>query len=310
LDQNLIRYEEKSSLEPRRMSSTEFITKMAELVSKGENFATATIVGTTGSTTGRIGFKILIGEDGNILEGNLGGGCSESVVVEQALEAIKESKPRSMTVLLEEEEKGGIGANCGGSMEILIEPIVSRNQLIVFGGGGERGIAQPLVKLAKVLNFNVTVVDPGTSKDQYPEADRVVPEFADVAVTKLKVNKGTAIVIVTKHKYDEPSLKSVASLEAGYIGLVSSNHRASALFKELTERREVKEADLMKVRVPIGLDIGAVTYEEIALSILAEVVKSTRGGTGRSISDFKGVYAMAKGFGTKEKTESNPPFAK
>ncbi|MGI0092456.1 MAG: XdhC family protein, partial [Nitrososphaerales archaeon] len=102
------------------MSSSEFVQKMSDLCAKGENFATATVVNTKGSTTGRIGFKILIGQDGTILHGNLGGGCSEGVVVEQAIQAIKETKPRMMSVLLEEEEKGGIGANCGGSMEIYI----------------------------------------------------------------------------------------------------------------------------------------------------------------------------------------------
>src|ERR1700694_2745384 len=123
------------------MSSIDFVQKMSRLSEQGENFATATVVGIKGSTTGRIGFKILISNDGSIVRGNLGGGCSESVVVEQALEAIKEGKPRTMSVLLEEEEKGGIGANCGGSMEIYIEPYVPENQLVVFGGGGERSVA-------------------------------------------------------------------------------------------------------------------------------------------------------------------------
>ena len=146
------------------MSSIEFVQKMSRLSEQGENFATATVVGTKGSTTGRIGFKILISNDGSIVHGNLGGGCSESVVVEQALESIKEGKPRTMSVLLEEEEKGGIGANCGGSMEIYIEPFVPGNQLVVFGGGGERSIAGPLVKIARILNFNITVVDPGATQ--------------------------------------------------------------------------------------------------------------------------------------------------
>ena len=85
--------------------------------------------------------------------GNLGGGCSESVVVEQALEAMIEGKPRLMSVLLEEEEKGGIGANCGGSMEIFIEPVVPKNHLVVFGGGGERSIAGPLDQDCKVAEL-------------------------------------------------------------------------------------------------------------------------------------------------------------
>ena len=272
------------------MSSIEFVQQMSELTSKGLNFATATVVGTKGSTTGRIGFKILIDQDGNILQGNLGGGCSENVVVEQALDSIKEGKPRTMSVLLEEEEKGGIGANCGGSMEIYIEPFVPRNQLLVFGGGGERSIAGPLVKIAKLLNFNVVVVDPGATAEMYPEADRVIPEFADRALGSLHVGRNTSIVIVTKHKYDEPSIRAVATLDVPYIGLVSSYHRASALFKQLTEKEGMKESDLRKVRVPIGLDIGAQSYEEIALSIMAEVIKSMKGGSGRSMSDYKGVY--------------------
>ena len=161
------------------MSSSEFVRKMSDFCRNGENFATATVVNTKGSTTGRIGFKILITQDGSILEGNLGGGCSENVVVEQAIEAIKEGKPRVMSVLLEEEEKGAIAANCVGSMEIYIEPTVPRIQLVIFGGGGERSIAGPLVKLAKILNFSVTIVDPGATKEMYPETDKVIAEFAD-----------------------------------------------------------------------------------------------------------------------------------
>ncbi|HZW57481.1 MAG TPA: XdhC family protein [Nitrososphaerales archaeon] len=273
------------------MSSVEFIQRMSELSAKGENFATATVVQTKGSTTGRIGFKILISQDGSILHGNLGGGCSESVVVEQALDAMKDGKSRTMSVLLEEEEKGGIGANCGGSMEIYIEPFVPKNQLIVFGGGGERSIAGPLVKLAKLLNYNVVVVDPGAAQEMYPDADRVIPEFPDEAVRKINFGKNSSIVIVTKHKYDEPSLKSVVGLDVPYIGLVSSYHRASALFKQMMESEGAREEDLKKIRVPIGLDIGAQSYEEIALSIMAEIIKANKGGSGRSISDYKGVFS-------------------
>jgi xanthine dehydrogenase accessory factor len=276
------------------MSSTEFLEKMSELASKGENFATATVVSTQGSTTGRIGFKILIGQDGTILKGNLGGGCSESVVVEQALEAMKEGKPRTMNVLLEEEAKGGIGANCGGSMDIYIEPTVPKNELLVFGGGGERSIAGPLVRLAKILNYRVTVIDPGATSDMYPDADVVMPEFADSAMSKLHVGTNSSIVIVTKHKYDEPSVRAVAGLKVPYIGLVSSRHRASALFKELREKQGIKDEDLRRIHVPIGIDIGAQSYEEIALSILAEMVMSVKGGTGRQISSYKGVFSKAE----------------
>jgi xanthine dehydrogenase accessory factor len=277
------------------MSSSEFVQKMSELCENGENFATATVVSTKGSTTGRIGFKILISQDGNIVHGNLGGGCSESVVVEQAMEAIREGKPRVMSVLLEEEEKGGIGANCGGSMDIYIEPTVPRNQLVVFGGGGERSIAGPLVRIAKILNFSVVVVDPGATNEMYPEADKIIAEFADKAVSQVQFGKNTSIVIVTKHKYDEPSVRAVAALKVPYIGLVSSHHRTSALFKEMVEKYGIKEEDLRKIHVPVGLDIGAQSYEEIALSIMAEVIKSMKGGTGRSISDFKGVYTSKEG---------------
>ena len=275
------------------MSSVELIRKMSELSDTGERFATATVVGIKGSTTGRIGFKILIGKDGTILLGNLGGGCSESVVVEQALEAMNDGKPRTMSVLLEEEEKGGIGANCGGSMEIYIEPVVQKNQLVVFGGGGERSIAGPLVRIAKLLNYSVLVVDPGATEQMYPEADRVIEEFAEQAVKKIDFGKNTSVVIVTKHKYDEPSLKSVVQLDVPYIGLVSSYHRASELFKQMREKEGISDEKLRKVRVPIGLDIGAQSYEEIALSIMAEVLKANRGGSGRSISDYKGVYTRA-----------------
>lgn len=271
------------------MSSEDFIRKMSSLMEKNETFATATIVGTKGSTTGRMGFKILIAHDGSILGGNLGGGCSESSVVEEALQAMKEGKPRMMSVLLEEEEKGGIGANCGGSMEIYIEPFGRRNELVVFGGGGERSIAGPLVRIAKILNFDVVVIDPGASQEMYPGADKIIPAFADKAREYVKFGKNTSIVIVTKHKYDEPSLRAVVGLEVPYIGLVSSHHRASALFKELVEKNGAKEEDLRKIHVPVGIDIGAETYEEIAVSIMAEIIKTLKGGTGSSLFESKGV---------------------
>jgi xanthine dehydrogenase accessory factor len=275
------------------MSSEDFIRRMSSLVEKNENFATATVVGTKGSTTGRMGFKILISQDGSILEGNLGGGCSESNVVEEALQAISDGKPRTMSVLLEEEEKGGIGANCGGSMEIYIEPFGRRNQLVVFGGGGERSIAGPLVRIAKILNFDVVVIDPGATQEMYPGADKIIADFADKAKDYVKFGRNTSIVIVTKHKYDEPSLKAVVGLDVPYIGLVSSHHRATALFKELLEKNGVKEADLRKIHVPIGIDIGAESYEEIALSIMAEVIKTLKGGTGGALFESKGVYSRA-----------------
>jgi xanthine dehydrogenase accessory factor len=276
------------------MSSQDFVRKMSSLLEGNENFATATVVGIKGSTTGRLGFKILISHDGSILEGNLGGGCSESVVVEEALQSMKEGKPRTMSVLLEEEEKGGIGANCGGSMEIYIEPFGARNELVIFGGGGERSIASPLVRFAKILNFDVIVIDPGATKEMYPEADRIIPEFADKARDHVKFARNTSVVIVTKHKYDEPSLRAVVGLDVPYIGLVSSHHRASALFKQLTDNEGIREEDLKKIHVPIGMDIGGETFEEIALSIMAEIVKTLKGGSGRSISDFKGVYAKGR----------------
>jgi xanthine dehydrogenase accessory factor len=276
------------------MSSQDFVKKMSSLLDRNENFATATVVGIKGSTTGRLGFKILISHDGSILEGNLGGGCSENIVVEEALEAMKERKPRTMSVLLEEEEKGGIGANCGGSMDIYIEPFGARNELVIFGGGGERSIAGPLVRFAKILNFDVIVLDPGATKEMYPGADKVIPEFADKARNYVKFGRNTSVVIVTKHKYDEPSLRTVVGLEVPYIGLVSSHHRASAVFKQLSEKEGVKEEDLKKIHVPIGIDIGGESYEEIALSIMAEIIKTLKGGSGKSISELKGVYVTGR----------------
>ena len=146
----------------------------------------------------------------------------------------------------------------------------------------------------------MTVVDPGATKEMYPEADKVIPDFADKAVTSIPFGRNTSIVIVTKHKYDEPSIRAVAGLDVPYIGLVSSYHRASALFKQLTEKESFKEEDLKKVHVPIGIDIGAQSYEEIALSIMAEIVKTQKGGTGRSISRVQGsgVFASSAGSAT------------
>ncbi|MFQ5763249.1 MAG: XdhC family protein, partial [Candidatus Bathyarchaeia archaeon] len=143
---------------------------------------------------------------------------------------------------------------------------------------------EPLAKLSKLLGFRVVVVDFFAKKEDFPTADEVVSDDPDLA--RLKITPRTFVAVTTRHKYDEHALKSALSFNPAYVGLVASANRTEYIFKQITSEG-FSEEKLRRVHAPAGLDIGANTPEEIALSILAEVVKVRRAGTGMSLVEVK-----------------------
>ncbi len=342
------------------MNDLEIYKKAAQILRTGENIALITVISTTGSTPGKVGYKMLVWGKNRETLGTIGGGLVEAEVVDKAGNMLP--RPENQVVKI---DFGGTGDNergiCGGSIEFLIETfdkkglplfdeladviekgdksvlasiispekspekfflqnaeqintatrinfsseaiesinkIVSKEQsarktlsdgvdifietipeqpmAFIFGAGH---IAYYISQYAKSLDFRVTVCDDRAefaNKERFPQADNIIVEDFESVFDKIDVNENSYIVIVTKgHKIDETVLEKAVKTNAKYIGMIGSKRKILTIFKHLTERG-ISEQTLKKVHSPIGISIGAVTPEEIALSIVAELVKIRR----------------------------------
>lgn len=245
---------------------------------EGTPAALATVVGGEKGSPGKTGFRMLVYSDGKAF-GTVGGGLLEAKVREEALRCISDRKPRLIEFALDDQSADSIGVLCGGKVKVFIEPIQRASTLYVFGSGH---IAIPLVQFAKALEFAVVVVDDRqdfASKERFPQADEVkVGEFASV-IKSMDFSEGDCAVIITRgHAYDEVVLKECLSKSKlpGYIGMIGSRDKIVRTFSNLREQGISQEL-LAKVKAPIGLDIGARTPAEIALSIIAEIIADRYG---------------------------------
>ena len=248
--------------------------KMAELTRKRETFAVATIVNYRGSVP-RQTAKMIITKNEKTY-GTIGGGCVEGQVVEEALVMLKQGVKGVVlkSYDLVEEDFGGVGMNCGGKIEVSIEIAEPNPQLIILGSGH---LSSAIAKLAQLLSFEITVIDPLATRDRFPEATVIMPDFPETNLPNLHVYSNAYIVIVTRHKDDLPALRAALKTKAAYIGLIGSKRRVLQAFNTLLHDGFVHQ-QLDRVNAPVGLDIGAETPEEIAVSIMAEIVQCRRTG--------------------------------
>jgi xanthine dehydrogenase accessory factor len=225
----------------------------------GEPFVLATVVRAEKPTSAKPGAKALIKADGEWI-GWIGGSCSKPAVAAEAKEVLASGQARVLQISSTET------CASGGSLDIYLEPHLPKPHLVVVG---HLPVAEALVALAGPLGFRVSVMTPEASREQFPAAD----EFLD-RLDFSALPRGERYVVVASHgNYDEEGIR--AALEEGgadYVALVSSRKRAEAMLKTLGLSREQRQ----KLKFPAGLDIGAVTAEEIALSILAEMVQLRR----------------------------------
>ena len=249
-----------------------------EAMEGGAPVVTATIVHADARTGLRPGDKMLVRADGSTI-GTLSGGAVEAAVVRHCVAAI----PRHAveTVRLTAEGEDVTDRHAEAAVEVLIEVVESPARLVVVGGGH---IGRSLVKIGAEVGFSVTVIDDRpdyANRERFPEADHVICAEFEPALAELPVDHNTYIVLVTRgHKQDELSLRCLVERPAAYLGMIGSKRRTGAVLQHLAEDGFSPEA-LARVRTPIGLDIGAETPEEIAVSILAEVIMVRRGGSGR-----------------------------
>jgi xanthine dehydrogenase accessory factor len=249
--------------------------EIVRLRKEGRRGAVATIVNARGSIPSFKTAKMLVRDDGSIA-GTIGGGCVEAEVWQAAREVMESERPRTLTFNLNQDPKYDTGLVCGGTLEIFVEPILPPADLYLFGAGH---VAASLYKVSRIAGFDVTVVDDReayANRERFPDAQQVIAEDFDKAAAQLAPSESSYIVIVTRgHRDDMRILRWAVQTPARYIGMIGSKRKTIAIFKEL--QQEGFDAHLFdRVHAPVGLDIGAITPEEIAVSITAELIASRR----------------------------------
>ena len=260
---------------PNNQAWMDIYEEIVKLRQDGRRGAVATIVNVRGSIPSFETAKMLVRDDGSIA-GTIGGGCVEAEVWQAAREVMESEKPRSLTFNLNQDPKYDTGLVCGGTLDIFIEPVLPPALLYIFGAGH---VSVNLYKVARGAGFEVTVVDDRetyASRERFPEAKEVIAQDFEQAMAGLSPNQSSYIVIVTRgHRDDMRVLRWAVQTEARYIGMIGSKRKTITIFRELT--KEGIPAELFdRVHAPVGLDIGAITPEEIAVAITAELIAVRR----------------------------------
>jgi len=249
--------------------------EIVQLRKSGRRGAVATIVNVRGSIPSFKTAKMLVRDDGSIA-GTIGGGCVEAEVWQAAREVMESEKPRTLSFDLNNNPKYETGLVCGGTLEIFIEPILPPAELYIFGAGH---VAAALYKIARIAGFEITIVDDRetyANRERFPEAQQVIAEDFEKAAAQLSPSESSSIVIVTRgHRDDMRVLRWAVQTPARYVGMIGSKRKTIGIFQEL--QKEGLAAHLFdRVHAPVGLDIGAITPEEIAVSITAELIAKRR----------------------------------
>jgi len=255
---------------------------------KGERFALATVVRTVAATAAKAGAKAVILPDGSISEGWIGGGCARAAVLKAAKEALADGRPRLVSIAPPDVLQGqGVDAGAEregvrfaknmcpseGTMDVFVEPVLPRPQIVICGASP---VAVAIADLGRRIGFDITVCAPAGDQGAFAEAERRIEGYA------LPVDEDGArfVVVSTQGRGDEAALQAALSVDADYVAFVGSRKKAQALKKKLAELG-VAPDQLAKLKAPAGLDLGAITPDEIAVSILAEIIAARRHGQPR-----------------------------
>lgn len=261
----------------------DFTAEILEALEKQESIVMATVIGVRGEYTTSLGRKMVVKATGEA-RGSLGSFWLDARVREDCIAAIREGRSRSFCYDGGTKEAIGPASMKREGVDVFIELLEGAPELLIFGAGH---VGQALYRVAKILGFRVVVVDDRATfanRERYPEADEILcGVFAEVMANH-PITLNTYIVAVTRgHKMDEVSLRLVANSLARYIGMIGSKRRVSTVLAHMA-RDGFSQEVLRRIYTPIGLDIGAETPEEIAVSIMAEIIKVRRGGTGHSMA--------------------------
>ena len=249
--------------------------ELVQVSEQGGAAVLATVVEVDGIAGVEPGAKCLV-RDGNVRGATIHDPRVIQAIMQESQARLRDEKSRLVSLNVPE---------AGGKLEVFFEVMPSPLRLIVVGAGH---IAVPLVKIAKVLDFHVTVIDDRllyANRERFPDADEVVVGDMAQMLKEMTITPSCYIVLITRgHAYDEPCLRVIIHSEAKYIGMIGSRRRIKACFQRFRDEEKIAEEVLERVYAPIGLDIATETPAEIALSILGEVIKVRRGGTTASLS--------------------------
>ena len=252
-----------------------FLEKALTLNRNGKPYATATIVRRQIPSSGKPGDRAIITTDGKIY-GWIGGGCTRGIVLKEALESLCDYKPRVVHISPDARESASgqtkrytMTCQSGGEVEVYIEPVIPKPQILIFG---KSHIAMALARIAKTMEYRVSVVVPTIEEGLFPTVDQL---FAHAAFPGGESYQNSYVVVCTQGEGDTEALFSALSLKAAYTAFVSSRKKANGIFQEL-RMKGIGMEQLKEIRTPAGLDIGAKLPEEVAISILAEIIKEFR----------------------------------
>lgn len=259
-----------------------FYQALAKLEANNQPGAVCTIIQSRGSTPRRASSKMLVYRDGSIM-GTIGGGEMESRVIAVALESIREGKPRLLKYSMTDPERGDPGV-CGGQLEIYVEPLLPKPVLIIIGAGH---VGKAVAHLAKWLGFWVVVSDDRPefcNAEEIPDGDEFYPIAMEDLPEQSEITPWSYLVLTTRGvDIDVPGLPGLLRSPAAYLGVIGSKRRWETTRNQLLEHG-VSESEVNKVHSPIGLELNAETPEEIAVSIMAEIIMLRGRGDGKAIS--------------------------
>lgn len=256
---------------------------LSEVEKNNSSAALCTVVKSIGSTPRHVGSKMLVYPDGKFI-GTVGGGELENRVLRAALESLNDGKSQSLSYTMADPSRGDPGV-CGGTVEVFVEPILPTAMIVVIGGGH---VGKAVVHLAKWLGFRVAVSDDRAefcNPESVPGADVYYPVPMAELPKQLSVTRQTYLVVTSRGSgIDAAGMPSLLESNAAYIGVIGSKRRWLTTVKALREKG-VTEEQIAKVHSPIGLELNAETPEEIAVSILAEILMLRNEGTGKMMKE-------------------------
>jgi xanthine dehydrogenase accessory factor len=257
--------------------------KINNILKEGDSAALCTIMTSSGSAPRHEGTKMLVLSDGSFI-GTVGGGEVEGLVYQEAFDTILTQKSKTLKYTMVDPKRGDPGV-CGGTVEIFVEPILPNAKMLVIGGGH---VGNALVRLAKYLGFRVAVSDDRAefcTPESNPESDEFYPIPMQDLTKQTKITSSTYIILATRGSaVDVAGLAPLLDTPAAFIGVIGSKRRWSFTKKGLLEQG-VPEGKIDKIHSPVGLELNAETPEEIAVSIMAEIIMLRNGGNGKVMNE-------------------------
>ncbi|MDW7669232.1 MAG: XdhC/CoxI family protein [Bacillota bacterium] len=257
--------------------------KIYELEKENKTFAIATLIETDGSTPRNDTAKMIITSEG-VTYGTVGGGAMEQAVIKESLKCIKENKTEILDYNLDGSGRDNLKMICGGKAKVFID-VINAEPLILLVGGGHINLA--ISKYIDILNYRYVVIDnleKIANENRFPNAFKIINKDFIEGIEELKLDEKYIVIVATRgHEHDYECIEKVLETDVSYIGMIGSKKKVATTFKRLAQNGYKDK--IGRIYAPIGLDIGTETPEEIALSIVAEILKVKSESTGKSLRD-------------------------